>query len=253
MKRWLTIVVAVVSVGLSAAQNVPVRYDGSGVQMVHVPTEEDVTVNILPPDSPYYYMPMMMRYMEGDTTLTDEHYFYLYYGYAYQPEYDAHRELPGESVIYEIVKRTGQPTLEEALAIIEAGKENMTVDPFSPSNINMMTFAYELAGDSLNARISADRFAKIVRVITSSGTGIREKSPWHILRFSHANDIITAQGLSVAKRTVRTRDVEYIQVERNSAGVRGYFFNFGRVYWKPYEGERVRKRSNWMINGYRLR
>ncbi len=54
----------------------------------------------------------------------------------------------------------------------------------------------------------------------------------------------------MAKRTVRTRDVEYIQVEPNSEGVKGWFFDFSRVYWKPYEGERVKKKSKWMFNGY---
>ncbi len=207
-------------------------------------------MNILPLDSPYYYQKMMVRYLDGDATLTDDHYYYLYYGYAYQPEYDAHRELPGASVIYDVLKRASTPlSREEAFAIIEAGKENMTVDPFSPWNINMMTFAYGVVGDTVNVRINADRFRGIVRAITSSGTGMREKLPWHILRFAHAGDIVDYLGLVEVNRQVRSRDVEYIQVDRNSGGVRGYFFDFSRVYWRPFEGERVKKRSRWMLNG----
>lgn len=241
--KGLLAIVAVMCFGAASAQ----------MEGVHVPTEEDILAEILSPDSPYFYAPMMMRYMEGDTTLTDEHYFYLYYGYAYEADYDAHKELPGQSVIAEIFGSEGrQPTREEALAIIEAGRRNMEVDPFSPGNINMMTYAYQMVGDSLNARISADRFDRIVRAITSSGTGVREKSPWHILRFSHAADIVAARGLEIVNRQVRTREVEYIQVGRNPAGVKGYFFNFGRVYWKPYEGERVKKKSKWQFNGYPL-
>ena len=250
MKRLLTLILVAVCVWMLPVQKAAAQRGEALPAGVHVPEEDDILSKILSPDSPYFYMPMMQRYMEGDTTLTDEHYFYLYYGYAYEADYDAHRELPGESVMYDIFRRTERPSREEALAIIEAGRLNMLVDPFSPGNINMMTYAYQLAGDSLGARVSADRFTKIVRAITSSGTGMREKSPWHILRFTHANDIIAAQGLTVAKRTVRTRDVEYIQVEPNSGGVKGYFFDFGRVYWKPYEGERVKKKSKWMFNGY---
>ena len=246
MKRLLLLIVAVMCVGVTRAQNLSAQADDVEI---HVPTEEDVTINILPTDSPYFYMPMMQRYMQGDMTLTDEHYFYLYYGYAYQPEYDAHKELPGESVMYDIFKSGRRPDREEALALIEAGMQNMTVDPFSPSNINMMTFAYELVGDSLNARVSAHRFRGVVRAITSSGTGMREKSPWHILRFSHAADIVAQKGFEIVNTQIRSRDVEYIQVGRNSDGVRGYFFNFGRVYWKPFTGERVKKRSKWMLNG----
>jgi hypothetical protein len=249
MKQLLTIVAVTMCAVVLLPQKMAAQRGEAQQVVVHVPEEEDILAKTISPDSPYFYMPMMRRYMEGDTTLTDEHYFYLYYGYAYEADYDAHRELPGEGVIYEVFRRTERPSREDALAIIEAGRENMLVDPFSPSNINLMTYAYQLAGDSIGARISADRFAKIVRTITSSGTGMRDKSPWHILRFTHANDIIAAQGLTVAKRTVRTRDVEYIQVEPNDTRVKGYFFDFSRVYWKPYEGERVKKDSNWMFNG----
>jgi hypothetical protein len=205
---------------------------------IRVPGENDILQKTMSPESPYYYPPLMERYLAGDDSLTGDDYFYLYYGYAYEPGFDARAPLPGESAIADIFARQtrgervylGQPTSDEARAIITAARLNMTVDPFSPANINLMTFAYELLGDTLNARISADRFRKVVNTITSSGTGLRERSPWHILRYSHADDIIEAQGLRVANRQVRALDVEYIQVDRNPQGVRGYFFNFGRVY-----------------------
>ena len=241
MRFLLAIIIAVVCAGTTLAQ--------TDLSSVHVPTEEDVLPKILSPDSPYYYMPMMQRYLAGDESLTDEHYFYLYYGYAYQAEYDAHLPLPGEGVMAAVFRTTTKPTREDALALIEAGRENMIVDPFSPSNINTMTFAYTAIGDTLNARICARRFDGIVRAITSSGTGARERSPWHILRFSHGVDIVAERGLVPVNNQIRSRDVEYIQVDRNSAGVKGYFFDFSRVYWKPFEGERVKRRSKWMFNG----
>jgi hypothetical protein len=207
----------------------------SGSKEVRVPVQDDILSQTMSPQSPYFYRPMMERYMAGDTTLTLDHYYYLYYGAPYEPGFDARRELPGEAEIAMIFARhgetlRGEPTREEAQAIIDAARRNMTVDPFSPSNINLMTFAYQVLGDTLAARASADRFEKIISTITSSGSGRNERSPWHILRYSHADDIIETRGLTVTNRQVRARDVEYIQVERNPEGVRGYFFNFGRVY-----------------------
>ncbi len=216
---------------------------------LRTPGEEDILSKILPDDSPYYYSAMMMRYMAGDTSLTQEHYYYLYYGFAYNDAYDAHKELPGEAAMYDILRRGGDLSREDALALIEAGRENMLVDPFSPGNINMMTWAYETVGDTLNMRVSADRFHKIVGAIQSSGTGLREKTPWHILRFSHANDIVAAQGMKILNRQGRSRTVEYIQVDKNPGKVKGYFFNYERVYWNPYEGERVKKGRGWLFNG----
>jgi hypothetical protein len=223
MKKVLAIILTL-WVWQAAAQDAP-----------RVPQEDDILAKTLSPDSPYFYRPMLERYLAGDMSLTDDHYFYLYYGYVYEPQFDPRAELPGEAQIALIFARhgetlRGEPTRDEALALLEAARQNMNVDPFSLSNINLMTFAYELTGDTLGARASADRFQKIVRTITSSGTGLRERSPWHILRYSHADDLIEARGLHITNRQVRSRDVEYIQVDRNPAGVRGYFFNFGRIY-----------------------
>ncbi len=244
MKRvFLAITVLFASVLLASAQE--------GVE-IRIPDEEDIVIRTISTDSPYYYPPMMARYMAGDLELTAEHYHYLYYGYAYEEGYDAHAPLPGAEAMSAVFARDGGLTPEDALVIIEAGRANMKVDPFNPGNLNMMTYAYEIAGDTVNAIISADRFRKVVGAITASGTGRRETSPWHILRFSHANDVVAAKGLKIANRQVRSRTVEYIQVEKNDNGVRGLFFNYDRVYWKPYAGERIKKKSKWEFNGMPL-
>jgi hypothetical protein len=217
-----------------------------------VPDEEDIVQATLSADSPYFYPRLMARYMTGDETLTPDHYYYLYYGYAYTDSYDAHKELPGANAMLEIFTRTNQPSHEDALAIIEAGRANMLVDPFSPSNLNMMTWAYEIVGDTLSAVRSAERFRGVTAAIKSSGTGLKESSPWHILRFSHADDMAAIRGLKIVNRQVRSEDVEYLQFDNNPERIRGWFFDFSRVYWKPYEGERVKKQSRWEFNGIPL-
>ncbi len=217
------------------------------------PVEDDVVARTLDTESEFYYPALMARYVAGDETLTGEDYHYLYYGYAYTPEYDAHAELPGESVMYDVLRSSGpRPSKEEAEALIEAGRRNMAVDPFNPANVNMMTWAYGIIGDTVAMRASGARFRGIIGAIESSGTGLRENSPWHILRFSHANDVVAERGLKIANRQVRSRTVEYIQVEPNPQRVKGFFFNYDRIYWKPYQGERITKDSNWEINGIPL-
>lgn len=217
-----------------------------------LPVEEDILPRILDAESPFHYPALMARYVAGDETLTADDYFYLYYGYAYDNNYDAHKELPGADVMYGVLRRTNNPSKQEAMAIVEAGKQNMAVDPFNPANLNMMTWAWEIAGDEAEAHKSAARFRGVIGAIESSGTGARERSPWHVLRFTHANDVIAARGLKIARRQVRSRTVEYIQVEPNPGKVRGCFFNYERVYWNPYDGERIEKKSNWEFNGIPL-
>lgn len=220
---------------------------GAHAQGVRVPVEDEILAQTLDAKSPYYYPALMVKYM-ADGELSEDGYYYLYYGYAYQPAYDAHRELPGDRVMGEVL---GKETLgrEDALSIVATGKANMAVDPFSPANLNIMTYAYQLLGDSVAMRASAARFKGVLGAITSSGTGRKERSPWHILRFAHANDLVAERGLTIAGRTVRSRSVEYVQVATNKEGIKGYFFDYSRVYSRPYDGPRVEKKSKWMFNG----
>ena len=143
-------------------------------------------------------------------------------------------------------------TRSQAQLLLEAAKDVMLVDPFSPSNINVMTFAYGILGDTLNERISADRFNKIMATIEASGTGLKENSPMHVLRHEHVNDLLLSKGLHIVNRTVRSTKVEYVQVQRNGRNAKGYFFNFERIYWKRPEMIPEREKSNWMINGIPL-
>lgn len=221
------------------------------VAQMRVPDDEDIAKRTIDASSEYYYPSLMTRYIEGDTTLTADDYYYLYYGYAFDANYRPLENIPPEDEVLEVMKgiKGGVATHQQALRLLEAAKDVMLIDPFSPSNINIMTYAYGLLGDTLNERVSADRFNKILGTITSSGTGLKENSPWHILRYSHANDLLGSRGLKIAQRGVRSSKVEYIQLQPNDDKIKGYYFNFERMYWKRPEMLPAREKSNWMING----
>ena len=226
----------------------------STVAQVRVPDDDDILARTIDQNSPWYYPELMMRYVVGDTTLTAEDYHYLYYGYAFDVNYRPLDNIPDNTEVMELLAGVGTEgaTRSQAQMLLEAAKGVMLVDPFSPSNINVMTFAYGILGDTVNERISADRFNKIISTIESSGTGLRENSPMHVLRHEHVNDLLLAKGVHIVNRTVRSTKVEYVQVQRNGRNAKGYFFNFERIYWKRPEMIPEREKSNWMINGMPL-
>lgn len=223
-------------------------------QELRVPDDEDVFVRTADQNSPWYYPELMMRYVVGDTTLTATDYHYLYYGYAYDANYRPLENIPDNTEVLELLSGLGTAgaTRSQAERLLLAAKDVMLVDPFSPSNINVMTYAYGILGDTINERISADRFNKVVATIESSGTGLRENSPMHVLRHEHVNDLMLAKGLNIVNRTVRSTKVEYVQVQRGGRNAKGYYFNFERIYWKRPEMVPEREKSNWMINGMPL-
>ena len=215
-----------------------------------IPDENDIISKTINNNSPYYYPNLMARYMAGDTTLTLEDYHYLYYGYTYTKEYRPLESIPAKDEILRVFDRNGnkQPNYEDMLKIIDYAQQVIKSDPFSPSNINYLIYAYGSIGDTINEKIYYDKFEKIINTIDNSGSGKSENSPKHVLMFSHANDFVTAKGMGVKSSHVVSNKVEYIfYKDREKGDDRGMYFDYSRVYLiRP--DEIPQKKRSWSIN-----
>ena len=130
--------------------------------------------------SPYYYPTLFTRYLTGDTTLTDTDYRYLYYGFVWRPEYKPFETPAARDKILQILEAD---SLNEAdyRRVIAYGNEVLKKEPFDPGAINFLIYAYGGIGDTLNERINYYRLQGVLNAIKSSGTGLSEESPWHII------------------------------------------------------------------------
>ncbi len=221
----------------------------TGMAQQRVPDNEEILAEIIDGESPHYYPHLMERYMAGDTTLTLDDYYYLYYGFVYDDNYRPLEPDPGEHDVLAILATTEYPDSLQLVQIVEAGNRIMVRDPFSPSNLNFLTFAYGKLGDRVNERINYDRMNKVMATIAASGSGTKESSPWHVLTFQHAADFTAWRGGEIIRRQVRSRSVEYVQLRvKDEDGNKGYFFDFSRVYMKRPEQEKPKKSPGWKIN-----
>lgn len=216
-----------------------------------VPDNDVILAKTIDADSPYFYPSLELRYNNGDTTLTVDDYHYLYYGYAYSDDYKPLNAIPAVDKILMILEKNNEPDYDQMLEIIRYAKEVMKADPFSPSNLNFLTYAYGAIGDAENERINYDRMTKILEVIDSSGAGLKEGEPKHILMFSHAIDLLVSKELEVGGSRVVSKTVEYVSLIKPTKGVKGYFFDYSRIYWQQSE-EAPKKERRWMFNNVKL-
>ena len=225
-----------------------------GQEKLNVPDNEKIRVVTNDASTEYYYPALMLRYESGDTTLTLTDYHYLYYGYAFQDKYQPLEPITWTDKIYAVFERRDTLNVDDAVEIISLAKRVMEQDPFSPSNINYLTYAYGILGDTANEKVNADRFDKILRTIESSGTGMAEKSPWHVLWFSHAMDLITTKGYVITRRTIISRSVEYAHVDSNEQKIKGFYVDYSRLYWKrPESTPEVNSGRGFLINGIKVK
>lgn len=223
------------------------------------PVEEDILERITDQNSPYYYTGLMMRYENGDTTLTDEDYHYLYYGYAYQDNYKPLDTNPDMEQLIASMQGINPDSIEreELEAILHAANAARKRDPFSPKILNILTFVYEKLGDKQAAEQWARRMNGVLRAIIASGDGLTQRSPRHILMFDHALDVMAAEGLAHGKARVVSRDVEFIPLAASyvidGKKRKGFYFDFSRVYRNKPEGYTYKRDRTWQFNNLKPR
>lgn len=226
----------------------------SAAQKYLVPNEDDILARTLDVASPYYLDRLLGKYLTYDESLTDEEFYYLYYGFAYSELYRPLEPISAEDKVLSIVEKIiGEPTEERMLELISAAQEVMERDPFSPKNLNFLAYAYGSVGDHENERKCFERMEGVIRAIERSGSGKRESSPMHVLMFSHAADLIYARGLDIKAREVISRSCEYIFLtERDEDGNLGFYFDFSRIYMVPTEYKAEPEKRGWTINNIPL-
>lgn len=223
------------------------------------PVEEDILDRTMDAASPYYYTSLMMRYNAGDKTLTDDDYHYLYYGYAYQDTYKPLEALPAMDKLLMLL--TGldpdKPQVETLEALVVLGEEVLARDPFSPKVLNIMTYAYGALGNKELEAAYARRMTGVIRTILASGDGLTQKTPQHILMFDHATDALNAEGLHSTKPRIISRTVEFVPLTEpylvEGKKRKGFYFDFGRVYWNKPEGYTYKRDRTWQFNNLKPR
>ena len=226
----------------------------SAVATAQVPDNDKIFAAINDSKSDYYYPNLMMRYQAGEP-LTDEQYHYLYYGYAYQAAYRPLNDNPGMTKVQNIMARIAidTPSIADIDELIAACSEAMEQDPFSPKLLNIMAYAYGTVGDRRRENMYADHLAAILRTIASSGSGAKEKEPMHIIFFSHGVDFIAAKGWNQRKGKIISRTVEFVPFDVPKDKLKGYYFDYSRVYWNKPDDYTFQRDRTWQINNMKPR
>lgn len=223
------------------------------------PVEQDILDRITDQRSPYYYLKLMMRYTSGALDLTDDDYHYLYYGFAYQEAYKPLESNVEKEEMLALMKgmdpdKVERERLEQLLSRANAARMR---DPFSPQILNVLTFVHQMLGNEGEAQRWAKHLNGVVRTILSSGDGLTQKSPRHILMFDHALDVMAAEGLAAGDARVVSRTVEFVPLISTQViegkKRKGLYFNFERIYRNKPEGYTYKRERTWQFNNLKPR
>jgi len=232
MKQWITVLLLFVPL----------------CAMAQAPDDEKIDLAINNASSPFYYPTLMERYRQGDDKLTTEDYRHLYYGYLHQSTYDPFTSVPQMDSIIVLLMHDPDLVPDDYERLIYFGSKVMESDPFNPRVLNVMTYAYSVIGDEENAAKSARRFNGVMDAILSSGEGNKENSPWHILYFNHAEDVMDQFNIQYHKPVIVSRTTEFFRLIKRAGNTRGYYFDYGRIYTRRPDAVPQQQERRWQIN-----
>ena len=183
------------------------------------------------PASEYYYPFLMTRYTAGDSTLTEKDYYYLYYGYSCQPGYRPLLESPYvDSLRWSFSGKTAA-NAETYRRIVQACSNILAEEPFNLRDLNVLAFAYQMLDDIENAEKTAVKIAMISTIIKSTGSGLAEESPWHVIYPKHAEDILYLMEARFTRAMLVSTSVEFIPVSNMpNKRYKGYYFDISEAY-----------------------
>ena len=225
-----------------------------GVAFAATPNNDKIFAAINDVNSPLYYPNLLLRYKEGKP-LSDNEYHHLYYGYAFQPAYKPLEINPSMTRVQEIMARISidKPSVTDIDELIAAGIAAMEHDPFSPTLLNILTYAYGAAGDRVRELAYSEHLIGILRCIEQSGDGLKEKSPMHVIMFSHGLDYIASKNINYLKGRIISRTVEFVPFDFPREKVKGYYFDYSRVYWNKPENYTFKRERTWQFNNLKPR
>ena len=220
-----------------------------------VPDNDDIYEKTADPASPYYYPNLKLRFDDWTVPMADDELFYLYYGFAFSEHYKPLQSDPHYVRVMEIMSKIAieEPLVSDLDELVMAAVQSLEHDPFSPQMLNILAYAYGALGDTARERAYFEKFNGILRVIESSGDGLKPQTPMHITMFSHGLDLIASKGWGSQKSRVISREVEYVPFDVPHDKVKGYYFDFSRIYWNKPEGYTFKRERTWQFNNLKPR
>ncbi|MFI3239826.1 MAG: DUF4919 domain-containing protein [Bacteroidales bacterium] len=178
------------------------------------------------PNSEYYYPTLVRDYMSNDTTLLSLNDFrYLYFGAAFQEDYNPYRSTLVENNPVQQLYYQDKHTAAECDSIIKYAELSLADNPMNLKQITFYIIALRERGKYARADLWEYRLRNLITAILSSGYGT-EDSPWWIIYPVHEYNILNFMNYLATKHTDMGEDKDYLEITKQKrSDPDGFYFN----------------------------
>jgi len=188
------------------------------------PQYDEIKKVIAAENSENNYNKLLKRFNDLDTTLSDEHYFVLYYGQYFQDNYSPAGR--GNNLISKMARSVNDKTYQIFKDSLFATKH---LYPFDLRALSAgSALAHKFADNEFAAKLDK-QFIGILKAIFSTGDGKSLETALHILNVSDEYVICDVLNVSVTgQRTVKNCDL--LTTENNTVFDKGIYFNIEKIF-----------------------
>lgn len=178
--------------------------------------------------SSFYYPKLMSRLEAFDTTLCNDDYRHLYYGYIYHKDYEAYWKSPDldELLKYYRSKKIKKKDYDE---IINLATHSISEFPFDLRQMNYLGYIYHLKGDEQAALEVSYRFNATIEAILSTGDGTTCESGFHVISTSHEYVILNMFEFQVTSQALMG-ECDYLELVKDERDIDGIYFNIEKLF-----------------------
>jgi len=194
----------------------------------NIPDYELIKSEIQDSTSIFYYPNLLSRLNAFDTTLTNQDYRHLYFGFIFQEEYEPYWISPYEEKLFKYYQ-SRKIKEKEYDKIIELATHSINEFPFDLRQLNILVYTYHLKGDEETSKKVAARFAGTLDAIMSSGTGKTCETGYHVISVSHEYVILNMFQFH-SKSQALIGDCDYFSLERDERNIDGIYFNIKQLF-----------------------
>ncbi len=191
------------------------------------PDYEIIKKEIADKSSIFYYPNLMDRMVAGDTSLTDEDYRHLYFGYVFDSKYNS-VERPAEDEALKQYYQSEKLSENDYDAIIKLCTSAIASHPFGLRQMNFLAYVYHLKGEPILSKQISDRFQRIIKTIIQSGNGKTCETGFHVINIGHEYVFMNTLKIKAIKQSL-IGNCDYQEFEKGKYSLPGIYFSIEKI------------------------
>ncbi|MCF8253739.1 MAG: DUF4919 domain-containing protein [Bacteroidia bacterium] len=178
----------------------------------------------------YNYPKLMERYLDKDTTLTGDEFFYLYYGQAIQEKYSPYGG-GDDKKLKEILNKKEEHSDKELEKIISLSEKILKDVPFDLDYWLYITYANKMLNRESERQKSIFMYQGILNTIYSTGDGKTEETAFWVIKVDNEYTMLRWLDLKFGgKQALTANRCDRLSLKKNDQDLDALYFNVSILF-----------------------